>query len=182
MTQLETAPLYGGTTSREELVERLVKHSRRARMRSKRVAGPDPCASGIDEGARRLVAGVIEQAEKRLLCRVAEVLAGAEIATQQIVQRSFSSAAALERSARRRMEQDIKDIEASLAVAGNRTLEEFEALSVLLMRTYETLATLERAIGGSTNLNVSWPASLTTVRATVDSGRTGRRLKPGSEV
>ena len=115
-------------------------------MRSKRVADPDPCASGTDEGPRRLVAGVIEQAETRLLCRVAEALAEAEIATQQIVKRSFSAAAALERSARRKMEQDIEKVEATLAVAGNRTLEEFEALRVLLMRTYETLSTLERVL------------------------------------
>jgi hypothetical protein len=146
MTQLETAPRRGGTTSRGELIERLVEHSRQARMRSKRVAGPDSCASGADEGAQRPLAGFIEQAEKRLLCRVSEVLAEAEIAAQQIVQRSFSAAAALERSARRRMEQDIEDIEATLAVAGNRTLEEFEALRVLLMRTYETLSTLERVL------------------------------------
>ena len=159
MTQLETAPRHGGPTSRGELVERLVEHSRRARMSSNRVANPsaartttgdlpnlDPCASGTDEGARRLFEGVIEQAEKRLLCRVSEVLAEAESATQQIVQRSFSAAAALERSARRRMEQDIEDIEATLAVAGNRTLEEFEALRLLLMRTYETLSTLERVL------------------------------------
>ena len=146
MNQLETAPRYGTTTSRGELVDRLVDHSRRASMRSKRVAGPDPCASGTDEGARRLLAGVIEQAEKRLLCRVSEVLAEAEIATQQIVQRSLGAAAALDRSARARMERDIEDIEATLAVAGNRTLEEFEALRVLLMRTYETLSTLERVL------------------------------------
>ena len=146
MIQLETAPGYSGTTTREELAERLVEHSRQVHTRSNRVAGPDLCASGTDEGARRLLEGLIEQAEKRLLCRFSEVLAEVESATQQIVRRSFSAAAALERSARRRMEQDIEDIEATLAAAGNRTLEEFEALRVLLMRTYETLSTLERVL------------------------------------
>lgn len=152
-TQLDTAPCDSGTTSRGALVERLVEHSSQARIRSKRVAGPDPGtsgtdASGTDERVRRLVAGLIEEAEKRLLSRVAEVLAEAEIATQQIVERSFSAAAALERSARARMEQDIEDIQATLAEAGSRTLEEFDALRILLMRTYETLSTLERVLRG----------------------------------